>query len=370
MKPTAKRIAGIGAAATLLLGLGACATPGGGETAAPTEFDPIELNYGTAFPPGGLNAGLETWAEAVSERTDGAVTINFFYSESLVKGLETLTALGDGTVDLGGIPPAYNPSQLPLANVISIPFQTENALAQTHSFYELTKENELLKEEYERNNVHVLLVQPAGGGAVGLSSEIASHEELDGQRLRAIGFVVPGLTALGVESIAMGPGEIYEAIQKGTIDGIGGYVFDNYSAGSYQEVAPYVYDIGIGQYSTMVIGVNLELWNSLDPALQEIMTEEAERWMAEDAAAVLDANEAVSCEAILAANGSVTILDTEAVRKIVGDGPANAWVDSVVSAGVEEDVARDFRATWLDRISDNESKYSDYVSGMRACSEQ
>lgn len=365
---THKRITQMtGAAAACLMLAAACSVT---ESSAGTTE--LSMTYSSAFAPGGLNAGMEQWAPALEDQTDGRITVDFHYSESLVSGFETLAAIGAGTVDIGTIPPAYNPSELPLANVLSIPFQTSDPIAQMWAYYEMTRENDALRQEYENANVHVLMLQPAADGAIGLKEPMSDVDDLNGQRLRAIGFVVPGLEALGVESVAINPGEIYESIQRGVVAGYAGYVFDNLHTIGLHEVAPHVYDIGIGQYSVQVIGVNLDVWNSLDEETQRIMTEEAEKFMAEDAAELLMQFESEACDAILEVGGSVTVLPDDRVAQIkdtVGDGPAQAWVESVVDVGVDEDEARGFRDEFLTKLEEHTGEY-DYVSGMHACAER
>jgi TRAP-type C4-dicarboxylate transport system substrate-binding protein len=367
-------VAALGCAIGLAAGpLAACSNGATGSPGAEGDFDPITMTYSSAFAPGGLNAGMEYLAEEVKERTDDAVKIDFNYSESLVSGFETLKATGDGTVDLGTIPPSYNPSELPLANVLSIPFQTSNPMAQMNAFYEMTTENEALRSEYERAGIHVLMMQPAADGAVGLSEELTDVAQFEGMRLRSIGLLAAALQQLGVEPVAIDPGEIYDGIQRGVIDGYGGFVFDTVHTLGLHEVAPYTYDIGLGQYSVQIIGMNLDLWNSLDPALQEMLTEVSEEFMFEQSAEKLMQFEEEACDAILEGGGSVQILSDNqmaSIREQVGDAAVEAWLELVGDAGVDEGEATAFREEFLDRLAEKENEDYGYESGMKLCAER
>lgn len=339
-----------------------------GDDGTTMDVEPMELTYTTAFAEGGLNTGMEYWAQEIENRTDGAITVEIHYQGSLVGGLETLAAIENATVEIGAIPPAYNPGELPLANLVSVPFQTQDPIAQSRALYELTQEDTALREEYASQNTHVLMVQPAADGAVGTREPMSGPDDLDGLRLRSIGFVAEALRQLGVEPVAIGPGELYESIQRGVVDGYGGFVFDTIHTLGLHEVAPNTYDIGIGQYSGMVIGVNLEWWDSLSPEVQAMMTEVSEDFMSEQATDALMSFEQAACAAVLEEGGTVEVwsdAQKEQVTETVGDAAVQAWLESVE----DQDAAQQLRDEFLSRVREYEGQ-SNYQSGMELCAEQ
>lgn len=371
-----------GAAVAIAMLLAAC---GGSETAAPTPtptpttpapapteekvWEPIEFVFSSVLAPGGLNLGFEWWADRLEERTGGAVTTVRNYSGSLVGASETVIAAGDGTIDIGYTAAAYNPSEFPLYNVVGVPFVTYDPVAQARSLYTLYQDYPLYRAEWERNNVHLILHQPLPHAALGLSSPVSSISGLSGKRLRMVGYVAAALEQLGMETVALSPAELYEAIQRGVVDGYGGWPFDLIPNSKLQEVAPHVYDLGIGHYASAAIVMNLDLWNSLDPDLQALMTELAEEFMFEAAIPLVQDLETISCDAILAANGSVTVFpaaEVEAARATIGDASLARWRNAAVTSGVSEADVDAYRAEWLRRYESFVGQVP-YTSGMAAC---
>jgi len=130
-----------------------------------------------------------------------------------------------------------------------------------------------------------------------------------------------------------------------------------------------VYDLGIGHYASAAIVMNLDLWNSLDPDLQALMTELAEEFMFEAAIPLVAEMESEACDAILAANGTVTVFpaaEVEAARATIGDASLNRWRTAAVTSGVSEADVDAFRAEWLRRYESFVGQVP-YTSGMAAC---
>lgn len=375
-----KRMAGAAAAIAMLLA--ACGgsetatpeptpAPGPAQPTAPVEkvWEPIELVFSSVLAPGGLNLGFEWWADRLEERTGGAVTTVRNYSGSLVGASETFIAAGDGTIDVGYTAAAYNPSEFPLYNVVGVPFVTFDPVAQARSLYTMYADYPLYRAEWERNNVHLILHQPLPHAALGVSSPVGSIAELSGRRLRMVGYVAAALEVLGMETVALSPAELYEATQRGVVDGYGGWPFDLINNSKLEEVAPHVYDLGIGHYASAAIVMSLDLWNSLDPDLQALMTEVAEEFMFEASIALVEEMESDSCDSILAANGSVTVFPADqvaAARAAIGDASLNRWRAAAVTSGVAEGDVDAFRAEWLRRYESFVGQVP-YQSGMAAC---
>jgi TRAP-type mannitol/chloroaromatic compound transport system substrate-binding protein len=113
--------------------------------------------------------------------------------------------------------------------------------------------------------------------------EINTVDDLKGLKMRIGGFAGRVLQKLGVVPQQLAGGDIYPALEKGTIDAaewVGPY--DDEKLG-FNKVAPHYYFPGWWEGGPMLIGlVNLEKWNSLPKSYQSIIEQAgqtANSWM-------------------------------------------------------------------------------------------
>ena len=132
---------------------------------------------------------------------------------------------------------------------------------------------ELMNEFYKKYNIHAL---PAGntGAQMGgwFRQEIKQLSDLNGLKYRIGGFAGRVLAKLGVVAQQIPAGEIYPALEKGTIDGaewVGPY--DDEKLG-LQKVAPFYHYPGWWEGGTMVHHfINIDKWNGLPPAYKSLV---------------------------------------------------------------------------------------------------
>lgn len=340
-----------------------------GTVEASEEWPEMNITYSSALPEGGLNLGFEWWADELQRRTDGAISSSRHYSASLMGAVATLPALAGQRIDAGYMAAAYFPGEFPLWNVAGVPFQTDDPVAQARAFYELYHENEAFREEWDRNGVHLLLLQPLPHGILGSRDPINSIDDLQGKRLRMIGYVAAALEELGVETVGLRPEELYESIQRGVVDGYGAWPFDLIPVSALHEVAPYHYDMGFGHYASAAIGVSKRWWDSLDPKVQDLMTEVAEEFMFESSLPLIVDMEESACDRILKSGGTVTIFseeDMETMEERVGTASVDRWLEAVKAQGIDEQTALNFREQYLKKYEDYKGEIA-YESGARLC---
>lgn len=344
------------------------------DAAADDDYDwpEMTLTFSSALPEGGLNLGFEWWADELEQRTDGAITTDRHYTASLIGAADTISAMADGTIEVGYHAAAYNPGEFPLWNVVGVPFQTDDPVAQARSLYELYEEHDEYRQEWDDNGVHLLLHQPLPHAATGLAEPADTVDDLDGRRLRMVGYVAAALEELGMETVAIDPAELYESIQRGVVDGYGGWPFDIIPQSALQEVAPYVYDLGMGHYASASIGMSKDFWDGLDREVQDLMTEIAEEFMFEAAIDQVMRMEEESCDAILDDGGTVIAYDDDQVAEIeqrVGTASVDRWREEAINNGLDEDVVDGFRDQWLEKYESYRGDVA-YENGMVLCAER
>jgi TRAP-type mannitol/chloroaromatic compound transport system substrate-binding protein len=132
---------------------------------------------------------------------------------------------------------------------------------------------DLLNKFYEKHNVYGI---PAGntGAQMGgwYRKEIKKPDDLKGLKMRIGGFAARVMARLGAEPQEIAGGNIYSALEKGTLDAcewVGPY--DDEKLG-FHKVAKYYYYPGWWEGGAMLHNfINLEKWNELPKAYQSII---------------------------------------------------------------------------------------------------
>jgi len=100
-------------------------------------------------------------------------------------------------------------------------------------------------------------------------------EDLVGKKIRMWGSYLGAYDRLGVSTVSFSSSEIYEALQRGTIDGaLTGYP-TSHVARSHHEVSTDVFVMGVGPSAEPYL-TNLDAWNALPTKVQDAMRAEAE----------------------------------------------------------------------------------------------
>jgi TRAP-type C4-dicarboxylate transport system substrate-binding protein len=114
---------------------------------------------------------------------------------------------------------------------------------------------------------------------------------LQGKKVGTFGKTLPKvIQASGARPVSISAGEMYEALQRGTIDARA-LSYESSKRFKLYEVAKYMSDVNLG----MVAGVNLlsinqDIWKSLSSANQKILLEEGKKAGEWEAQAMKDGN--------------------------------------------------------------------------------
>ena len=230
-----------------------------------------------------LYGGSEIFAKAVAEATDNKFQIQCFAAGEIVPGLQALDAASNGTVEMCNTAPYYYAGKDPTFTFgTAIPFglNTRMQLAWQRFGGGL----ELMNELYKKYNIYAL---PAGNTGCQMGGwfrkEIKEPGDFNGLKMRIGGYAGRVLQKLGCVPQQLAGGDIYPALEKGTIDAaewVGPY--DDEKLGFYK-VAPYYYYPGWWEGGTMIhVFINTDKWSSLTPTYKSIVRTAADMtnvWM-------------------------------------------------------------------------------------------
>ena len=220
-----------------------------------------------------IYGAAEVMAKQVAELTDGKFQIQVFAAGEIVPALQALDAVSNNTVEACHTVSYYYVGKDPtFAVAASVPFGL-NARQQNAWLYQ-GGGNELFNEFYKKFNA---VGMPCGntGAQMGgwFRKEIKTVADLQGLKMRIGGIAGQVLQKLGVIPQQIGGGDIYPALEKGTIDAaewVGPY--DDEKLG-FNKVAPFYYYPGWWEGGPTVHAFfNIEKFNALPKQYQAALT--------------------------------------------------------------------------------------------------
>jgi TRAP-type mannitol/chloroaromatic compound transport system substrate-binding protein len=223
-----------------------------------------------------LFGGAEIMAKAVGEATDNKFQIQVFAGGEIVPGLQVVDAVQNGTVECGHTASYYYFGKDPtFAFGTSVGFGPNQRL--NTGWYTLGGGREVLNDFYKGYNQISLLAGNTGCQMGGwFRKEINSIDDLKGLKMRIGGFPGRVIQKLGAVPQQIAAGDIYPALEKGTIDAaewVGPY--DDEKLGFYK-VAPHYYYPGWWEGGSMIMAmINLDKWNALPKSYQAILEQAA-----------------------------------------------------------------------------------------------
>jgi len=206
---------------------------------------------------------FETLSKFVSEATDGKFQISTFAAGEIVPGLQALDAVGAGTVEACHTAAYYYVGKDPTFPLFcAVPFGL-NARQQNAWFYDGGAQK-LMDEFTKKFNVVSLLGGNTGCQMGGwFRKEIKEVADLNGLKMRIAGLAGNVMAKLGVVPQQLAGGDIYPALEKGTVDAaewVGPY--DDEKLG-FQKVAPFYYYPGWWEGgTTQHFMFNIPKWKS------------------------------------------------------------------------------------------------------------
>jgi len=236
----------------------------------PKSLDTI---YGTA----------QTLSKYLAEATDNKFQIQTFAAGEIVGGLQALDAVQTGAVECAHTPTYFYFGKDPtLALGTGVPFGL-NA-RQQHSWWHFSGGKEIINEALLKFNAVSFACGNSGTQMGGFfRKEIKEPSDLNGLKFRIGGLGGLVLAKLGVVPQQIAGGDVFPALERGTLDAaefVGPYDDEKLGLG---KVAKYYYAPGWWEGGAMLhLVVNLQKWNELPKSYQAILfqaCEAANNWM-------------------------------------------------------------------------------------------
>lgn len=270
-KNTVVLAAAVAASGLVLSACGGDGGAGGGEAKT--------MNFAHYYAEGPETAGESKLVELVNEKSEGDITINTHWAEALGGPTELPELIETGGVEMGIVAPHFIPEPFPFYRIAAMSVWSTDPIEALQEQEQVQKEvfsMDQFTEELDEHNMLALLHQPLSAYYLLGPEGDCNLDMLQGARVRSLGNDLPGmLEAVGASPVSLTTGEMYEALDRGTVD----YVtipMRHMLAYDLHEVA----DQACGPIMYMANGhttaINKDVWEGLSDEQRQLFEESAE----------------------------------------------------------------------------------------------
>ncbi len=229
-------------------------------------------------------------AEMVSEMTDGNFEIRFEGAEKHKAALEILDMVKGGQFEMGHSASYYwKGKDVTTTFFTTAPFDLN--VAEQYGWYYYGGGLELMQKVYSKFDVYSF---PGGNTGVQMGGwfrkEIKSLDDLQGLKMRIPGLAGEVFAKLGVNVTNIAPGELYTALDRGTIDALEWVGPGMDIKMGFHKITPYYYAGWHEPASELQFLVNKAAFDKLPPAYQTVLTTAMQAIAAKMTAANFEAN--------------------------------------------------------------------------------
>ena len=237
---------------------------------------PIEIVFSTYWPTSYEYLWLPCvhFAEKVEKQSNGRVKFKLYHSAQLYKGKEEFAALERGDIDMTAPLDIYNTGIVLELGISNLPFlwSSPRSLQKTldAGLWDLGINQKLLK-----HNMVVLNVAASGPYQIYAKKfPVNTPEDLKGKKWGVSGSTASkAMELLGGAPTTMSSGELYLALQRGTIDGCTRPLITGIGRKLY-EVVEHLSVTNMAYFCSFLV-INKKKWDGLPKDIQEIMRKAA-----------------------------------------------------------------------------------------------
>lgn len=243
----------------------------------PAPEPPIELTAGIFFAEGtaGLDA-MRTLLRNVEERSNGRVRFTVHAGGTLVSMADSLSALREGVMDISPLNISFHLDEMKMSGLTAMPGLGVN-VKQTNSAQLAMAEFPPIRDELERLGLVFWTSLTSDKDIIFSNKPIRTLEDFRGLKIHASGEMARILSHFGAAPVSVPLPEMYEALERGTIDAVIFPREPGIGRRFYETVDYVVY----GQFGLrgQAIYINAESWAALPQDIQDIFKEAGEEFV-------------------------------------------------------------------------------------------
>lgn len=222
-----------------------------------------------------LYPAFEKFCQVVNEKSKGRAKVDFYPSETLIKAKELYSGLMMGSVECVDVPMVYWHGNLPISQGLSLPYVWEGDLQRySDALAPGTPLEKFLNEEFAKSNLFCIFGVCDGREMIWTRNKpVRTPEDIVRMKIRTSGLIPQEVSQkLRANSVNMASGEVYTAVQRGTVDGTYASLMTVESRG-LQEQLKYVTLYPTSNFGPMALAFRKNWFDKLPKDIQEIIIE-------------------------------------------------------------------------------------------------
>jgi len=239
------------------------------------------LLFTSLSPAGSPNSQFfNSWAQRVNDQSGGALKIEVRDGTALANFGNSYDRVLSDVVQIGWVQPAFIAGKFPLSEVTNLPFMTDDDINCSLALWRYYKSPVMAAELQDVVPIWASCLAQSG---LHFAKAPRSDTELNGLKMRVAGKVPSQIVErMGGTPVSMTAESIYEALQRGTIDGMvtSWAAFEPYK---FAEVAFYHVEVPIGSNPSMFM-MSRKKYESLPPAARKALDDNSGEAIVREAA--------------------------------------------------------------------------------------
>ena len=221
-------------------------------------------------------AVLEKWCAHLKAASGGRLDITPHAGGEIMPVMETFDAVSSGMLKIDFSYGPYWIGKLPMAIYASgiPPFTLTRWEQYKVLYYELGLEK-LIREAYAKQNIFYVAAMPTNNAVMLSKFPVHKAADLKGKKFRATGLYAEILNEAGASATYFPWGEIYGALEKGTIDGVIAGPLSSQADSGFHEPTKFLLETPITPVDAWSLHVNMDAWKELPDDLKALLVESA-----------------------------------------------------------------------------------------------
>ena len=308
------------------------------------ECDPLTIDFSTVYNETETGGQIiKHFEEYISNLTGGAITMNIFWGGTLFSDAEALDGVNSGAVNMTAL--GHMP-HLATLNYLAFPGFAPGGTKAALDYFDtlMFKDPEtsaLIQQEAADNGIIYLNVLAGGANAFCTTYEFTDLDSMISGSKSFGNMDAAIFEKLGFQVTSVGPGDCYDALQRGLIDSTQMGLAPMVSMG-WEEVASYWALDGTYTAGNMFTA-NLEWWNGLTDAQRQAIQQAADE-VEEYSAGIYDDSIASDCATIEEKTGNKMVelsdADIERIWAATFDAKAEAALATAEPNGKTEGMTK------------------------------
>lgn len=227
-----------------------------------------------------MTSSMRWFGQELEKRTNGEYKAKFFYSGQMGKAPDMPDMCKSGAVDFIFTGMGYTPHIFKLNRGFELMYITENPHASGAALWDLYHDYEPVRKEWE--DAGLMMVFPAGIDIMACQSRtpVQGVADIKGKNFRSYAGVAEMIKIWGGNPIAISYAEIYDALNRGVLDGAFGIPSLNVHASRFWEVSPNVFNTGAGIYAVTYFAISKKTYEDFPDDVKKIVEELRKEGMA------------------------------------------------------------------------------------------